>query len=156
MFGATVITKCPYCNKVQTDEIGITDYYKYKGLSVMVMHCCNKPYIAQYLYEQQDPKNYYMKRYDIPTGLMGVAEAAKECTIRIIGEKGGEAIDEETLQSKVIERLKDNYAVDGYTELIKTITQATYVNFSSEINLFSEPLTEENKKLLEWESTVCH
>lgn len=154
MFGTSVITKCPYCNKVQTDEIGITNYYKYKGLSVIVMHCCNKPYIAQYLSEES--RDYYMKRYDIPRGLRGLAEDARKCTLRVMGENDSNAMDEDTLQNKVIEMMKDNYVVDGYTELIKTITQATYVNFSSEINLFSEPLTEENKEQLEWESTICH
>ena len=97
-----------------------------------------------------------MQRYDIPRDIRWLAYATKDYTIKIMNKPGNEAMDEDTLQSKVIEMLRNNYNVDGYIELIKTITQATYVNYSSEINLFSEPLTEENKKQLEWESTVCH
>ena len=150
MFGLDVHYKCPYCNKIIYNTIGVTQYYDYENKSVIVSAHCNKPFITEYQLDKKITDFYY-----IPQHKLYIVQHVKDA----LDEVYDPSLNEDEIIEKVIEFLKTDESnishrndIDKDLNDIKIVCQFELAHISQPF--FSLPLTDEVKSKLVFNHTV--
>ncbi len=155
MFGNDVVTICPYCKKKLYQNIGITNYYKYKHNGdermVRIESHCGKQFIT----EDQEAHRIVPIRYDIPRECNRFIYSIREYIYNIPEDEFAK-YDIDTLTNKVIDYIRSEFDPDMVERNIDNIKMLVQITESTmHFTVFTAPLTDEVKASLEYNTTIC-
>ena len=146
MIGYIRSVRCPYCKRTYEQDLGITQFYDYKGISVIITHhgC------GEFISELGDPfRNAYL-RYNL------LNPTIRNNVMKIVYDNINSVMDEVDMTKIVKEELYNNYTkweANIRFDDLKVLVEIC-MNYVT-IPLFSMPLTDEVKKELKPDHIVC-
>lgn len=153
MFGIDVKIKCPYCNKILRTNLGITEYYKYKGKEVIkFFHTNCGEFICQYVEEN----SYTFVRYNgYKLSLIKYIQPIVEKYIEN-NQSEEDIINNTIIELKNILKKEDkNFNLNKDINDIKVIVQIILGQYKNDSSLWSKKLTNNDIKELEFVKTIC-
>ena len=156
MFGKDVVTICPFCKKILSENLGGTHYYNYKDGSrvvkgVRVDSHCGKSFITT----DCDMPKIIPDRYIIPDYIKPwVSRVEKEFLSVPVDQIRKTDIDKHT--ERVISALKSQFGEEAVNKDINDIKMIVQIiDGQLDINVWTMPLTDEVDTKLESSFTVC-
>ena len=146
MIGCIKSVRCPYCKKTYEQDLGVTQFYDYRGISVIITnHGC-----GEFIGELGDTFREAYLRYN----LHQFNPTIRNNVMKIVYDNINRVMDEVDMTKIVAEELYNTkQEVDIKFDNLKVLVEIC-MNYAT-IPLFSMPLTDEVKKELKPDHIVC-
>ena len=152
MFGMRGISRCPYCGKAFLADCGVTDYYEYKGETLIKLRHCGKTYLGE-VNDLPSLDSLASFRFGANFGDKLIKYWQGPIS-KFILEQDLPNLDEDTIINNVINKLyliAEKEDVDADVLNIKTLCQL----FLGNIRIPKMPETKIDEKQVKYVQTIC-
>lgn len=152
MFGMHGISRCPYCGKAYIADCGVTDYYEYKGETMIKLHHCGKTYLGN-VYELPSLNSLASFRFGNKFE-QKLIKYWQDPISQFILEQDLSNLDEDTIINNVIKKLyliAEKEDVEADLLNIKTLCQL----FLGNIRIPKIPEINIDQKQIKYVQTIC-